>query len=309
MRTLVVGGSGFLGYHVVTELLARGHQVATLTRRPPTHLPPNVTTHLGDLTTLTDPGEPLHGQDALVFAAGADDRTVPPAPAYPYFAAHNVTPVRRLLAAAQAAEVARAVVLGSYFTALDRTRPQLRLAERHPYVRSRAQQAQVALAAGATVLEIPFVFGSAPGSRPLVAPLLPWLRSGAPLLAPPGGTAAVTVTTLARATATALERGHSGPCPVVDENLPWANLLARLATAAGRPRPTVHRLPPGVLHAALLATGPAHALRRREPGLRPGLLAGVLTRELFLDETSCRALAGPAADLDQALHETVHACR
>ncbi len=306
----MVGGTGFLGYHVVGELLSRGHEVGTLARRAGAPRHPAVTAHVGDVTTLAETARLVRGYDGVVFAAGADDRTVPPRPAYPYFAARNVAPVEQLLRAAREGGATRAVVLGSYFTALHRSWPESGLADRHPYIRSRVAQAAAASAVDglpASVLEIPFVFGAAPGIRPLWAPVLPWLRSAAPLLAPRGGTAAVSVDTVARTVAGALEQAHSGPCPVVDENLSWSRLLGRFAAAAGRPR-QVRRLPSAVLRAALPAAGLGHALRGREPGLRPADLAELLTRELYLDEETCRRLGGPAGSLDEALRETVRGC-
>lgn len=308
LRILVVGGTGLLGHHVVAELLARGHLVTVLARRPGPAAGHDgrVEVRTGDIRAHPDPAGLLRGHDGVVFAAGADDRAVPPAPAYPYFAAGNVTPVARLTAGAAQAGCTRAVVLGSYFTAMHRRWPGLELAARHPYIRSRAEQSRVAQETAA-VLEIPFVFGCAPGRTPLWAPLVPWLRSRRPLVAPPGGTAVVTARTVARAAAGALEQGATGAYPVVDENLSWAALLGRLARAAGRPRP-VHRLPPSLLGAGLRATGVVHTARRREAGLHPGSLAGLLTRELFLDPAACRALTGESDSVEEALAATVRGC-
>ncbi|MFI9274267.1 NAD-dependent epimerase/dehydratase family protein [Kitasatospora sp. NPDC052896] len=309
MRLLVVGGTGFLGRHVVAELAGRGHQVAVLSRRPDAPAGEALT---GDAQRLTedDWAGLLHGRDGVVFAAGADDRTVPRAPAAAYFDAANVVPVRRLLAGARRAGCRTAVLHGSYFTAIARQRPEQALDRYHPYVRSRLAQARAARAAAGpelpvAVLEIPFVFGATPGRRPLWAPLVPWLRSPGPLFAPPGGTAAVTVRTVARATAEALERASGGDHPLADQNLRWAELLARFARAAGRRGPVrVHRLPPGLLHGTLCATGALHRLRGLEAGLAPGRLAGLLTSELYLD-TGAFGLAPD--DLDAALRETVAA--
>ncbi|WP_212763990.1 NAD-dependent epimerase/dehydratase family protein [Streptomyces sp. I05A-00742] len=314
LRVLVVGGTGFLGHHVVTELLERGHRVTVLARRPGPSAGHDgrVEIRTADIRTHGDPTELLRGHEGLVFAAGADDRAVPPAPAHRYFEAGNVTPVTRLVTAAGAAGCTRAVVLGSYFTALHRQWPELDLPGRHPYIRSRVEQARAAqraagTAVAATILEVPFVFGSAPGRTPLWAPLVRWLRSPLPLMAPPGGTAVVTARTVARATVGALEQGTTGERPVVDENLSWAALLSRFARAAGRPRP-VHRLPPPLLRAGLRATGALHTARRREPGLHPGSLAALLTRDLFLDPAPCLALAERPGSVADALAETVRGC-
>ncbi|MGC0314597.1 NAD-dependent epimerase/dehydratase family protein [Kitasatospora acidiphila] len=304
MRVLVIGGTGFLGHHVVAELASRGHAVSVLSRTPS----PDPGRLTGDVDRLTEDewAELLDGHQGVVFATGADDRSTPRRPAAAHFHAHNVAPVRRLLAAARRVGVERAVLHGSYFTAFHRRRPELRLAARHPYIRSRvAQAAQARAAAGpelpVAVLEIPFVFGATPGRRPLVAPLVPWLRSRAPLAAPPGGTAVTTVGTVARATADALESGSGADLPIADDNLTWRQLLVELAAAAGRPTPpAVLRLPPAALGAALRAVGVVHQLTGREGGLAPQHLAALLTRELFLEPTG-------DGDLAAALRETVRA--
>ncbi|MCS0638048.1 NAD(P)H-binding protein [Streptomyces sp. LP05-1] len=314
LRVLVVGGTGFVGHHVVRELLAGGHEVTVVSRRPATTAhPPGVLTRTADVAASDDLGELLADQDGLVFAAGADDRSVPPVPAYRYFERGNVEPVRRLTRAAARAGCTRAVVLGSYFTALHRAWPVLDLPGRHPYIRSRVEQARVAHEAAGdkvatTVLELPFVLGSAPGRTPLLAPVARWLRSPWPLYAPPGGTAVVTARTVARAAVRALEQRAAGPVPVVDENLHWSAFLGRFAQVAGCPR-RVHRLPPAVLRAGAGAVQVLHTVRRREAGVRPVAMATLLTRELFLDPAPCRALTGePAASVREALTDTLRGC-
>ncbi|PYC77242.1 nucleoside-diphosphate sugar epimerase [Streptomyces tateyamensis] len=306
MRVLVVGGTGFLGHHVVARLRERGHRPSLLARSPR----PGTDLVLGDAQRLTEDewAELLTGHQGVVFAAGADDRTVPRRPAEPYFHQANVEPVRRMLAAARRVGVEHAVLHGSYFTALHRLRPELCLAEHHPYVRSRlAQAAEARLAAGpelpVAVLEIPFVFGSAPGRRPLWAPAAPWLGSRLPLLAPPGGTAVVTARSVAELTVAALEQGLGTDLPVADANLTWDQLLTAFATAAGRSGPVrVHRLAPGLLGAALRAAGLTHRLRGLEGGLDPRQLAPLLCSRLFLEP-------GSHGDLPAALRETVAASR
>lgn len=81
-KVFIVGGTGFLGYHAVRELLKRGHQVTILALPPLPAVglfPAGVKIQLADLNTLTDDEVTnlLRGQDAVVYAAGADDRITP----------------------------------------------------------------------------------------------------------------------------------------------------------------------------------------------------------------------------------------
>ena len=310
LRVVVVGGSGFLGQHIVAELGRRGHEAVTLARHPVPGRPVIV----GDVQALgADELKPLlAGRDAVVFAAGADASHVPHGPAAEFFHQGNVEPVRRLLAAARAAGCGRAVVCGSYFATIARQCPELRLAEGHPYIASRVRQGKVALSAAGpgmsvAVLELPFVFGAADGRQAPMAPMVPWLRSRRPLFAPPGGTAVAPVSAVAQAVCGALERESTGCFPVAEENLTWAALFARLAVIAGRPEPVrVRALPPTLLRAALLAPAALNWFASREPGLSPLRLTALLTRELYLDPALCRtALGVDPGGLEDSFREMV----
>ncbi len=60
MRVLVIGGTRFIGPHVVRGLHAAGHDVTVLHRgRTPTALPSGVHEVLGDRAALAEPGSPL----------------------------------------------------------------------------------------------------------------------------------------------------------------------------------------------------------------------------------------------------------
>ena len=295
-----MGASGLVGQHVVEQLRTRGHTVTAVARSRRAGID-----HTLDATTSTvDSWRPLlAGHDGVVFAAGLDDRDVPNRPAYPVFYAGNVAPVVNLLTAAREQGLTRAVVLGSYYTYFNRTHPEWDLPVIHPYIRSRVEQAREGRAAAGpdlpvAVLELPFVFGRAGDRLPNWAgPLIKWVRSKSPLLAPVGGSAATTATRVAETTVEALEQASGADIPVVDENLTWADLIGRIATAAGNPRP-VRTLPSGVVRAGLRLTGLLQQVTGKQSGLVPAKLADLLLRELFIETATPRSV-------DAAIAETV----
>ncbi len=244
---------GYIGWHVVDALLRDGHQVSVVGRSPNPNLPVDVVFHQADASDMVsaDWDPILDGHDALVFAAGVDSRAQAPRPSVAYFYRHNVEAVSRLMDAARRVGIRSAVIHGSYNVTLNRQRPELRLAERHPYIASRVDQAvEARKAAGpgcsVAVLEIPYVFGSTPGRPSQFAYMVPWFSGGTrvPLMAPPGGTALVTAAAIGTATCTAITSRLNGDYPVAQANLSWFELVSRLARAAGHPRPhKVRRLP------------------------------------------------------------------
>jgi nucleoside-diphosphate-sugar epimerase len=177
MKVLIIGGTGFLGYHAAQVLLEHHHEITVvgLPPSPPDGLfPPKVSVIICDIARLIDSEltDLMRGHNAIVFAAGVDDRTTPKKPAYPFFFKHNVESVRRVFSLARQAGVKRGVVLGSYFAYFHRLWPELELRRRHPYIRSRVEQAAAAIEAGGEameicIIELPYIFGSMPGRVPL----------------------------------------------------------------------------------------------------------------------------------------------
>lgn len=320
MHVFVLGGTGFLGYHATLELLARGHQVRTLALPPlpaDSLLPPEVDVRLGDFNTLSD-GELqglLEGCQAVVFAAGADDRVTPPAPAIDFFRRANVAPTRRFFRLARQVGAVRGVLLSSYFAAFDRDRPEMHLSDHHPYIRSRKEQAEAAFEAcgsdlSLAVLELPYIFGRMPGRRPLWCPLIRYLRSPLPwIFYPRGGTAMVSVDGVAAAITGAVEKDvPAGFYPIGDENLTWEAFLRRLGAAAGVQKPVV-TLPDSLVRLGLRVVHWVHHLRGREGGLSPVPFLALQTAETFIDPAPARRILGfTGGDLEEAFQETVRGC-
>ncbi|WP_410809352.1 NAD-dependent epimerase/dehydratase family protein [Micromonospora sp. 067-2] len=299
MRILVVGGSGLIGAHVVDVLRERGHAATTVARTAR----PGVDHVLDVGSASADELRPLlAGQDGVVYATRTDEQRPLPRPIYPAFRRDNVEPVVRLFTAARQEGLTRGVVMGSYYTYVDRLHPQWRLPARHTYIRCRVEQAREGRAAAGpdlpvAVLELPFVFGRAGDRLPNWAgPLDRWARSRTPLVAPAGGTAAASARSVAEIAVDALEQASGADIPVADENLTWNDMVGRIAEAVGRRR-RVTRLPAAAVKASLRLGGALQALGGKESGIDPSHLADLLLAELFIEPTTGRSL-GPA------LHQT-----
>lgn len=316
-RVFVVGGTGFLGYHTIQEFLRNGWEATALglPPAPPADLFPSaVKVVLCDLDASTDEEllSILRGHDSLVYAAGMDDRITPKKPAYPKFYHANVEVPTRILRLAGQAGVKRAVVFGSYFSYFHRRWPEMKLAERHPYIRSRVEQERVLTSLpglDVDVLELPYIFGDSLWRKPLWYPLVKYIRSAPLVFYMHGGTACISSKTVARAAFSAMERGHAGTCyPIGQENLTWTQLLTRLARSDGRTVRVV-KLPSWLINFGMLGVLLSHKLQGKEAGLNLRYFAQLQTAETFLDpQPSKDALGYQTSDLDEAFQETVEAC-
>ena len=320
MKVFVVGGTGFLGYHAVQELLRRGHQVGALalpSTPTPDILPPEVPLQLANIHTLPDLAlmELLEGYEGLIFAAGADDRVIPPAPAYEtYFNRANVRTTVRLFDLARHVGVKRGVVCGSYFVHFHEQWPELRLVERHPYIRSRVEQERQTTAVclpdlAVTFMRLPYIFGAIPGRTPIWKSIVDYVRSPWPLFFTRGGTNMISVKHVAEAMVGALELGQAGKAYLVgDENVTWADWLGRIGRIVGRQR-KVHTLPDGVPRFGLLSLRLVLKLQNKQRGLEPVHYMDLQTRETFFDPEPARQELGfGSGGLEEALKETVEAC-
>lgn len=244
MKIVMIGGTGFLGWFTTKELVDRGHRVVAVGLQQPAadSMPVGVETVVMDADVASD--EALHGlldgADVLIHAAGADGRAMFDAPAIDGFRQANVEPMRRLLQAMRACGVGRLVIFGSYYTALDRVFPDLGILARNAYPRSRREQADLAFALGGeaiavAVLELPYIFGAAPGRGTLWNFYIEALRAHPDVMpVASGGSACVTAAQVARAAAGACERavGHRH-YPIGGANLRYAEIYRLFGDALG----------------------------------------------------------------------------
>ncbi|MCB1675363.1 MAG: NAD(P)-dependent oxidoreductase [Halioglobus sp.] len=320
MRVLVIGGTGFLGYHATHELVRRGHEVTVLGLPPAPAadlFPDAVAVQLVNVAAADDGQlrDVVAGYDAIVFAAGADDRAVPTEPAHKFFYEANVRTSVRVTAAARQAGAGKLVILGSYFTYFDRLWPDMTIAEDHPYVYSRREQTQLCTAVAGSdmalvVLELPYIFGAMPGAVPLWAPLIRYVRSGLPLYYTNGGTNMIAVAHVAQAIAGAVERVDSSAIfQVGDENVSWTRFLKALCKAVGRKDDTIKIVEDDKVLGMGWVGDALHSLRGKEAGLHSRDFVQIQIAETYFDPQASRSVLGyGAGGLEQAWLDTVAAC-
>jgi dihydroflavonol-4-reductase len=321
MKVFVLGGTGLLGSASAAELISRGHQVRSVALTPMPQnsvIPDEMKLVFGNYMTMTDEElkEQLSGCEALVFAAGVDERVEFPAPVLDHYKKFNVEPVERILRIGKQIGIKRAVIMGSYFAYFAKQWPELKLTEVHPYIKSRILQEEMALSLNGNgmevmVLELPYIFGAQPGRKPVWTFIVEVIQSmkGVTLYTK-GGTTMVTVRQVAQVVAGALEKGKGGTCyPVGWYNLSWKEMLAIFHKYMGMPNRKVLTIP------SLLCRVISRKLMKdfRARGIDSGLdlvrFIDIQTSKTFIDKSIVRDQLGVTEDdIDAAIGDSVKLC-
>ena len=318
-ETLVLGGTGLLGFHTTNELLRRGYGVTTLSlpTADASYLPAEATALFGNVTEMTDEQvlALLAGKHAVFYAIGADERTVPQAPAAGFFYEANVVPTQRLARLARQAGVRKFVVFGSYTAEWGEQWPDLGYRGRNGYPRTRLAQEEVAILEGegamdVMVLRLPYIFGLVSGQRPLWQMFLD-IVAGQPQMvaAPAGSTSAVTVHQVAQAAVGAMEHGHhGGRYPINGYDLTYAEFYRMCCEALGRDPKDVVVVP---LEAVLPSCEAAHEQMVHE-GVEHGVhlpdSARFQDRDAVSDPGLSAALGIEPDDVPAAIRESLAWC-
>ncbi|MGO4298842.1 NAD-dependent epimerase/dehydratase family protein [Leifsonia sp. RAF41] len=313
MNVLVTGASGYLGGRVAAALVARGHEVRTLQRRPSGI--PGAVDVLGDVTDAARVRAAVEGMDAVVHLAAK----VSLAGAVADFDRVNVGGTRTVLAEARAAGVRRVVHVSSPSVAHagaslmgDPALPADPDRARGDYARTKAAGELLALAADApgfavVVVRPHLVWG--PGDPQLVGRIverakerrLPLIGSGSALID------TTYIDNAVSALVAALDRADAvhGRSYVVTngEPRPVAELLAGICTACGAPAPS-WRVPASLARTAGSVVEAAWRIRpgRDEPPMTR-FLAEQLSTAHWFDQRSIRADLewSPVVTIDEGL--------
>ena len=297
MNVFMIGGTGLIGSQAAYELIQRGHKVKTLALPPlpeGAELPKEMEVTYGNFMEMSDKEllEHLKGNEGFVFAAGIDERLTSAPPIYDMFKKFNIDALERVLRLAKEAGVKHNVICGSYFTYFAKARPELELTKWHPYIRSRVDQENMALSFAepgfdVAVLELPYIFGTQPGRKPvwffLVEQLL---KMGKKTMYPKGGTTMVTVKQVGEAIAGALERNKEGKSyPIGYYNMTWREMLEIFHKYMGTPDKKIVTIPTFLYKMAARKSVKEHKQANLDPGLHPVEFAKLQCSNQFIDKS------------------------
>lgn len=319
-KVLVIGGTGMLGKSAIENFVKKNYQVTSVslpTNNAEDFVSDKVEYILKDVNELLDTEmlRIMKEKDYMLIAMGADERFTPKAPAIEYYREFNVSYFTNLLRLARLARVKKVVILGSYYTYFNRLWPELKLAEKHPYIRSRVEQMQVAFTFNSNVfqvvvLEIPYVFGTIPNQSPLWNIVKDQLNSNNHIYYPTGGTAMATEKEVGEAIEGAFLYGVGGKAyPVASINLKWKDFLSYLVKLQGQE----HKILTPYSNFATRREMKRKMTLFKKEGKQPGLdLLEYLEfqkRDAFIDPERCmEALKYNPDDLKTAIQKTLAAC-
>lgn len=318
MKVFMIGGTGLLGSAAAAEFIKRGHSVKSVALPPLPEgapIPEEMELVFGNYLELSDAEltEMMTGCDCFVFAAGVDERVEFPAPVYDYYTKYNIDPVRRLLTVAKSVGIKNSVILGSYFSYFAKEHPEMELTKKHPYIRSRIEQEEVALSFAkdgemyVAVLELPYIFGTQPGRKPVWVILIEQLSNMGPItMYPKGGTTMVTVRQVGEVIVGAAERNKGGNAyPVGYYNLTWDEFLRIVHKAMGQPNRKIIHIAKWMFKMYGVHMMNEYKKRNVESGINAVDLAEIMCMNTFIDKKWCVSLGVQEDDIESAIFDSV----
>lgn len=317
MKVFMIGGTGLLGSAAADLFIQNGDTVSTLALPPLPEgapLPKEMDITFGSYLDLVDDElrKLMKGADCFVFAAGVDERVEFPAPVYEAYEKYNIAPLKKLLPIAKDCGVKTAVVLGSYFSYFAKEFPDMALTQKHPYIRSRIDQENVAFSfaddgMNVAVLELPYIFGVQPGRKPVWTILIDQIGGmKGTTYYPKGGTTMVTVRQVAQAiVGAAVKTKGAVAWPIGYYNLTWNEFLAIVHDAMGEPGKKIVNVPKWMFRLFGRKMRKEYAQNSIEPGIDPVGLADIMGMNAFIDKAWCVQLGVTEDDINSAIFDSI----
>ena len=316
----MIGGTGLLGCEAARIFIERGHDVTSVALPPlPQGAPIPEAMHL-EFCNIYEKSDDeikdfLKGMDCFVFAAGVDERVEFKAPVYDSYYKFNIAPLKRILPLCKEVGVKKAVILGSYFSYLAKEKPEMKLTEKHPYIRSRIDQENVAFSFAddnfdVSVLELPYIFGTQPGRKPVWVILIEQLRRMDKLpctLYPASGTAMLTVRQVGEVIVGAAERSKGAKAwPISMYNLTWKEFLKIVYDARGMgANRKIISIPPWMMKMGLGSVVKDYKARGVDSGIDPMGLPDIMDLNLFIPDRYAKELGATDDDIKAAIFDSI----
>jgi len=298
-KVIVIGGTGLVGYHTCLALLEEGYEVVSLSSgrsKSFESFPPEIKVVFGDVFNMSD-SELLtlfKGSQAIVYSVGPDDRDNIPLLSLDFFYERLVIKTKNTFKIAQKAGIKKAILIGDYFTYIDRTFDKLKVAKKHPYVYCRSEQSKEAFLCGnetmdVMVMELPYIFGDTPHKESHLLPFIEWLKDSKTIYHPKGGTAVVSVQVIAATIVRVIKKGQHGKFyPVVEENMTWNEIFGIMLEALNLKYKKIVNVPRIVvsIYGRLMSMN----LSRKNigEGINLKYLADIKCEYLYIDKSECQ---------------------
>ena len=320
MKVFMIGGTGLLGSEAARIFIERGHQVKSVALPPLPEgapIPEEMELEFCNIYAKTDDEikAMMAGYDCFVFAAGIDERVEFPAPVYDAYYKYNIQPLERILPLCKEVGMKSAVILGSYFAYLAKQRPDMKLTEKHPYIRSRIAQEEVAFSFAddnfdVAVLELPYIFGTQPGRKPVWVILIEQIKmmDKLPLtMYPGGGTAMLTVRQVGEVIVGAAEKSKGAKAwPISMYNQTWKEFLKIVYAARGMgENRKILSVAPWMMRMGLGKVKKEYAAKGIESGIDVDALADIMDINLFIDRKYAVELGATEDDIKAAITDSI----
>ncbi len=320
MKVFMIGGTGLLGCEAARIFIERGHEVKSVALPPLPEgapIPEAMELEFCNIYEKTDDEikAMMQGYDCFVFAAGIDERVEFPAPVYDAYYKYNIAPLKRILPLCKEIGMKNAVILGSYFSFLAKERPDMKLTEKHPYIRSRIDQEEVAFSFAdenfdVAVLELPYIFGTQPGRKPVWVILIEQIKRMDKLpftMYPGGGTAMLTVRQVGEVIVGAAEKSKGATAwPISMYNMTWKEFLKIVYAARGMgENRKVISVAPWMMRMGLGGVKKEYAEKGIESGIDVDGLADIMDVNLFIDRKYSEELGATEDDIKAAITDSI----
>ncbi len=320
MKVFMIGGTGLLGCEAARIFIERGHQVKSVALPPLPEGAPIPEAMELEFCNIYEKSDDeikamMEGYDCFVFAAGIDERVEFPAPVYDAYYKYNIAPLKRILPLCKEIGMKNAVVLGSYFSYAAKQYPEMKLTEKHPYIRSRIDQEEVAFSFAdesfdVAVLELPYIFGTQPGRKPVWVILIEQIKMMDKLpctMYPGGGTAMLTVRQVGEVIVGAAEKSKGAKAwPISMYNQTWKEFLKIVYAARGMGNNRkIISIPPWMMRMGLGGVKKEYAEKGIESGIDVDGLADIMAINLFIDRKYAVELGATEDDINSAITDSI----